>query len=361
MISSLFVISFSFQGCQGIFGDEIKNPGFVINESETIPEFWALEGDQTSVTRIEFGDNRYKPVLIGGKAPVVLSQEITLPDSGSYFVIGKFRAEIENGAFFIEVKGISVEKRIEFTRNKEVCKRTLFSIHTTELENIRLSIGLIANTKGTAFLDTLFIYREKYFKNVAHNLEKMKIEIAGITGINTFNAVTFDRNVETIGKSINTSFLEKSGEEGQTIASVYSSDLFDSEQTSYLNAYVVDDKVRNSYCQKTSLSLDEILKLYKIPVRQIHWEENCSGVHQFTEYWNPYDQQWKLIDVYYGIRYVGNNGKYLGFEDVEKLVRENNFSMGNVEKKDIGRLYFKEDEILDGWENMDLAVRIIRK
>ena len=358
MISSLLAILLS---CGGIFGDKIKNPGFVMSENEPVPKSWVLEGNEASVKKEVFEKSSYKPVLTGGKSPVVLFQEITLPDSGSYFVIGKFRAEIEKGTFFIEAKGASVDKRIEFTNSKEVCKRTLFSVHTTGPENIKLRIGLTANTVGMAFPDTLFVYKEQYFKSVAPNLDKMKREIAAITGVSSFDAGTFDQNVETIGTSINTSLLNNSGQEGQAIASLYASDLFNSEQTSYLHTYMVFDKDRNAYCQKSSLSLDEILKLYKIPVRQIHWQKNCSGIHQFTEYWNAYDKQWKLIDLYYGIRYVDDEGNYLGFEEVEKLVRENNFSMENVVKRDMGRLYFKEKEIMDGWQNKGLAVRIIRK
>jgi len=332
-----------------------------MDENEIVPHAWVVEGNESSFKKTFFEKDTYKPILIGGKFQVVLSQEFTLPDSGSYFVIGKFRTEIKKGTFFIKAKGESVDKRIEFTRDKEVCKRTLFSIHTTGPEKIKLSIGLIANTQGTAFPDSLFIYKEQYFENIAPDLEKMKKEIAAITGVYSFDAATFDQNVETIGTSINTSLLNSSSQEGQAIASLYASDLFNSEQTSYLHTYMVDDKVRNAYCQKSSLSLDEILKLYRIPVRQIHWQENCSGIHQFTEYWNPYDEQWKLIDLYYGIRYVDENGTYLGFEEVEKLVRKNKFSMENVIKRDMGRLYFKEKEIMDGWENTDLAVRIIRK
>ena len=358
MISSLLAALFS---CQVTFENEIKNPGFVMNENELFPKAWVLEGKLASIKKEGFEHNGYKPVLTGGKSPVVLFQEITLPDSGSYFVIGKFRAEIEKGTFFIEAKGASVDKRIDFTSSKEVCKRTLFSVHATGPENIKLRIGLTANTVGMAFPDTLFVYKEQYFENVAPNLDKMKREIAAITGVSSFDAGTFDQNVEIIATSINASLLNNSGQEGQAIASLYASDLFKSEQTSYLHTYMVDEKDRNAYCQKSSLSLDEILKLYKIPVRQIHWQKNCSGIHQFTEYWNPYDKQWKLIDLYYGIRYVDDEGNYLGFEEVEKLVRENKFSMENVVKRDLGRLYFKEKEILDGWQNKGLAVRIIRK
>ncbi len=344
-----------------VLSGEVLNPGFVMDENETLPNAWVLEGKVASVKKEVFEKSSYKPVLKGGKSPVVLSQEITLPDSGSYFVIGKFRAEIEKGTFFIEAKGASVDKRIEFTSSKEVCKRTLFSVHTTEPENIKLSIGLNASTVGMVYPDTLYFCKEQYFENVAPNLAKMKSEIAAITGVFSFDAGTFDQNVETIGASINTSLLNNSGQEKQAIASLYASDLFNSEQTSYLHTYMVNDKDRNAYCQKGSLSLDEILKLYKILVRQIHWQVNCSGIHQFTEYYNPYDKQWKLIDLYYGIRYVDDEGNYLGFEELEKLVRENKFSMGNVIKRDMGRLFFKEKEILDGWQNTGLAVRIIRK
>ena len=72
-----------------------------MSENEPVPKSWVLEGNEASVKKEVFEKSSYKPVLTGGKSPVVLFQEITLPDSGSYFLIGKFRAEIEKGVFFI--------------------------------------------------------------------------------------------------------------------------------------------------------------------------------------------------------------------------------------------------------------------
>jgi len=133
------------------------------------------------------------------------------------------------------------------------------------------------------------------------------------------------------------------------------------DNTSYLHSYASDENVENAYCQKSSLSLDEILKLFKIPVRQIYWEKNCLGFHQFTEYWNPFDKKWKLIDIYYGIRYINESGEYLGFEEVERLAGENRLGPKNILQREIGRLYFDEKEILEGWREADLDIRIIRK
>jgi len=225
---------------------------------------------------------------------------------------------------------------------------------------VELTIGLKENSSGTLYPDTLFIYEEKYFES-SKNVDEIKKRIYEITGIDKFDGPIFDDQVEKVGSAINSSFLNKSDPQAIEIASIFSSKIFDRNKTSYLHTFVSDKNVRDAYCQKSSLSLDEILKLYKIPVRQIHWQENCSGFHQFTEYWNPFDEKWKLIDVYYGIRYVNNSGDYLGFEEVEVLLRENKFGANNILKKDIGRLYFDEKEILEGWDKADIAIRIIRK
>ena len=74
-----------------------------------------------------------------------------------------------------------------------------------------------------------------------------------------------------------------------------------------------------------------------------------------------YPRIWKIIDPFYGIRYVDNSGNYLGYEDIEKLIGTGKFSASNIEVIDVGKLYYSEKEILDGWLNGQLAVGIIRK
>ncbi|WP_185153347.1 hypothetical protein, partial [Fulvivirga lutimaris] len=172
---------------------------------------------------------------------------------------------------------------------------------------------------------------------------------------------TLDQNVNLLAKSINAAFLEKKDPLGQTSISTYSSSIFKDKNTSYLATYINDEKVRNAYCQKSSLSLGELLRLYHIPTRQLHWQKDCSGFHQFLEYYNKHDSKWKIIDPYYGIRYIDHAGNYLNFEEIERLVRMNSFSSNNIKKIGTGRLYYSESEILEGWLNSSLAVHVLNK
>jgi len=229
----------------------IKNPGLIITAGDITPEHWQLEESRNFViSKMRIGSND-KPIL-SSRIPgeIRLSQTLSL-DSGEYFLLAKYKANVEKGAF-----------------------------------------------------------------------------------------------------------LSSDAVEKASLVATFSSGAFDEASTPYLRKYIADPQIRDGYCQKSSLSLDELIRLYKIPTRQLHWQINCSGIHQFLEYWNAYDEQWKIIDPYYGIRYVDINGSYMNFEEVENLVRNKKFGNKNIKQIDIGHLIYSESEILDGWINADLAIHV---
>ncbi|HET9624037.1 MAG TPA: hypothetical protein VFP84_21845 [Kofleriaceae bacterium] len=67
---------------------------------------------------------------------------------------------------------------------------------------------------------------------------------------------------------------------------------------------------RDSWCQRTSLALGELLQMYGVRTRQVHAP---SPQHQFLEYFDG--ARWVVFDPYYGIRYVFA-GVRLGVDDV---------------------------------------------
>jgi hypothetical protein len=87
----------------------------------------------------------------------------------------------------------------------------------------------------------------------------------------------------------------------------------------YFNEYRNSlDSITDSYCQKSSLSLGEILtNEFNIPVRQIHMEVGGVGLHQFLEYWNPFAAKWIIIDPCFSTRYE-KDGVLLGDEDINQ-------------------------------------------
>jgi hypothetical protein len=92
----------------------------------------------------------------------------------------------------------------------------------------------------------------------------------------------------------------------------------------YFNQYrQTPDQITDSYCQKSSLSLGEILtNEFNIPVRQIYMSFGGIGKHQFLEYWNPFEDRWIIIDPCFSTRYEKDN-RLLGDEDFDRSTAQN--------------------------------------
>ena len=207
-------------------------------------------------------------------------------------------------------------------------------------------------------LKSLFITPIKYNYLDKALAQSITNEIAIKLGIELLPNNSLDNNVDMLAASINTAFLSKKSKERSLILATYREPMFGEIGTQYLSKYINDQNIKDAYCQKSSLSLDELLRSYNIPTRQIHWQKDCSGFHQFLEYWNTYSLRWEIIDPYYGIRYVDSMGNYLNFESIEKLVRSNNFTANNIKVLDIGHYKYSEEEILDGWVDGGLAIHV---
>lgn len=321
-----------------------------------MPNDWILEvNNNFSVSKSNFNstDKIFLSSKISGE--VLFSQTLTL-DSGDYFLSAKYDVEINKGEFYIEADGIA---GISLQTSESTCLRRIFSLPIKNKKEVKIKFGFINGSIGNALVDTIMIKKVNY-KITSNRANKNKIKlIAENLSLSLLADESLDQNINHLAKSINSAFLSKNNSESHYSVLTYSSDVFKDEFTNYLSTYINDDSVRNSYCQKSSLSLDELLRLYNIPTRQLHWQINCSGIHQFLEYWNAYDNKWKIIDPYYGIRYKDVEGNDLGFEEIERLVRKGEFSATNIVRQDIGRLYYSESEILSGWMDTGLAINII--
>ncbi|HXB06001.1 MAG TPA: hypothetical protein VNW04_02765 [Puia sp.] len=118
----------------------------------------------------------------------------------------------------------------------------------------------------------------------------------------------------------------------------------------YFNSYRhALDSITDSYCQKSSLSLGEILtNEFNIPVRQTYMSIGGVGLHQFLEYWNPFAAKWLIIDPCFSARYQ-KNGKLLGDEDIDKTT-----APGYMTR--FGQYYYYQttDELDTLWQQLDI-------
>ena len=336
----------------------IKNPGLVFKEGDSVPKNWKLElNEGFSIEKSLDGSNFKTLITSDSPGQLVFSQNITL-DSGDYFLMAKFNANVKQGSFFIKAGNI---KSISVNSTENTCLRTVFAIPIEKKESISIQLGFSPESIGQALIDTIMIHKMEYKFYEANFAEARQKTLNEKLNLTIKADSSLDTNINRIANGVNMAFLAKKDSFGQDLLSTFSSNDFDTKSTSYLSQFMRNSSDLSAYCQKSSLSMDEILRLYNIPTRQLHWQKNCSGIHQFLEYYNAYDHKWKVIDPYYGIRYINNKGEYMGFEEIESLIRKDEFTKDNIEQLSIRKLYYREQEVLDGWFDTDLAVYIINK
>jgi len=358
----LVLISIILGSCELPPQREVHNSSFVLSKFEDFPLGWTYErGLPSSIEKVPIpGRKDFKVKLIGEREnPVILSQKVILKDSGNYFVFGKVRGKIEAGAFFISATGENVNKQIRFVKDVNTCIRTFFSIMIDKPEIVTLKIGFEKESIGEGYPDTLFFLKEKYFEPLSIDAREIRMEIERLSGINPPEEL--DDRVVKITRMINHMYLIQDEKSTEAMLFFKSADL-DLLQTSYLNKYANEGFVEKNYFYelKSSVSIDEILKLYRIPVRQLYLQEDCVGRHQFLEYWNKSRGKWEIIDPYYGIRYKDKGGNFMSFEEVQNLALEGSLDESYLEKTDV--LAYKSDlsELLQHWE-FGGTMRIIKK
>lgn len=96
--------------------------------------------------------------------------------------------------------------------------------------------------------------------------------------------------------------------------------LINRDEYVYLPYYLsVPDSASAAYCQRASLSLQEILtNEFNIPTKAVHLQDDTqAGFHQFLEYWNPFRERWIVIDPYFSYRYRNEDGDFLSAETLQ--------------------------------------------
>ncbi len=111
-------------------------------------------------------------------------------------------------------------------------------------------------------------------------------------------------------------------------------------------------EMSNSYCVKSSLSVEDILSTFNIPVNKIHFTNNeGSAIHQSFEYWNPYFKNWIIIDPFYGVCFVNKKGILLGFDELKKYADKSKIDSTFLRHVEIQPFYFNLEEISIGWNS----------
>jgi hypothetical protein len=96
--------------------------------------------------------------------------------------------------------------------------------------------------------------------------------------------------------------------------------LINRDEYIYLPYYLsVPDSASVAYCQRASLSLQEILtNEFNIPTKAVHLQDDTqTGFHQFLQYWNPFQEKWIAIDPYFSFRYQHKDGSFFSAEELQ--------------------------------------------
>lgn len=128
--------------------------------------------------------------------------------------------------------------------------------------------------------------------------------------------------------------------------------------TSYLQSYlgIPIKETSNAYCVKSSESVHDILDVFGVMTRQIHfWNVDDVPIHQCFEYWNPYMKKWIIVDPFYGIAYINASDELIGFEELNVLINENQLTEKNIIHLDIQPFYFNYEELQSGWHKVTLG------
>ena len=143
-----------------------------------------------------------------------------------------------------------------------------------------------------------------------------------------------------------------------SISNLISMQLPDSKFSDYIKLPIKE--MSNSYCVKSSLSSEDLLITFHIPVRQIHFTDGTDAFHQCFEYWNPYLDKWVIVDPFYGITYVDNQGDLLSFHELKSMAANDQISRDNLKHVEIDEFYFQLEELSKGWnEGMFLGSKDI--
>ncbi len=331
--------------CTPISNGKLRNPHLLLEKGSQVPEYWQVTDlQQVEILPANKTPEKATTLRVTRPGRIRLSQKVHL-DSGDYFLLAKLAVSLQQGGFYLKT---SSDKYFLTGGYSKKCERAVFALSLDKPQSLEISLGMLPGSVGQVTVFSVQTVLNNYtFPYVTDSVRQHIKHWASIHGPFVQD---LDKNVRKLAKAVNSTFL-----------SGYSHtlpNLLTTDQAPYLLKFLADTKVETAYCQKSSLSLDDLLRVFHIPTRQIHWQKECVGFHQFLEYFDKKTGRWKIIDPYYGISYRDSAGKLLGFEEIEQLKRRKKLAKHNILKINTGRLLYDEEEILDGWYSSSIAVHV---
>jgi hypothetical protein len=278
----------------------------------------------------------YGGVIHSGKSGTVFSgnapgtyniyQKVYLPAKKFYEVSVKVDYTINNyapaGIYVMDSAMVNTLGEFEKVYSSGTGETWQFVFYCKKPANVNLVIGFLTGINGKATFTDVTLAEYDY---------KPKISQSGFAAYLgkkfplVFNNLEYDSTIDKIADYMNSVLLCRYEYYSDTTELPILDSLIGSDTAyAYFNGYRHSlDSITDSYCQKSSLSLGEILaNEFNIPVRQIYMVIGGVGLHQFQEYWNPFADKWIIIDPCFNVRYV-KNGVLLGDEEIDQSTAPN--------------------------------------
>lgn len=215
-------------------------------------------------------------------------------------------------------------------------------------DHVVLALGFINGINAEVYFRNTVLKEYEYPSTIASSEFARHLET--IFPVD-FTAMQFDSTVCRIADYVNSVLLCRRTYFDDTVELPLLASMIGNDPAySYFNGYRDSlDQVNIGYCQKSSLSLAEILtNEFHIPVRQVHMVFGDVGKHQFTEYWNPFAGKWIAIDPCFNTYYAKDNV----LEGVEEFDRSE--AIAQMVKFGTHSFYTEAPEDLPWyWQNMD--------
>lgn len=283
-------------------GNYVANPQFVKQSSTGLPYSWKASFNSYNPGSLDISEGEI--ILIGNSQhSFYLYQPVQLEANRYYKISIDCNYSIHDfspaGLYVFDSALTTVLGKSEKYDTKGSDKLE-FVISTQKDSLINLVIGCINSINGRIVFKHPVIeeyeFRARIQNSAFSNFLVPELKLA-------FTPHRFDESIQALANLVNEVLL--SDLQGRVMIFSDQFHSLSSNDYPYLTTYLNNlDSITTAYCQKSSLSLGEILyNEFNIPVRQIHMQAGGIGFHQFLEYWNPYKNKWIVIDPYFGIVY----------------------------------------------------------
>ena len=171
------------------------------------------------------------------------------------------------------------------------CKILKTDFNTRSFKKVAVFLGFEEGINANVSFDSVMVYkgRNKFdYKPAIDQKEIFSIQ----TKVKKLTQDNFDEQMRNLMGFVNSKLLTRDRSRLDYFHSM--KEILPTYFKMYLSSPLGEEG--SSYCQRSSLSLSEIMGIFGVKSKQWHCTGKNGGFHQFIEYYNPYSKKWIVID-----------------------------------------------------------------